>query len=1047
MTLLLVASALAALGLLTLLHLRATGTRSAEAIPSLQHLRGPSPRRRRALPLEEFAPWALRSAALLLAALGVWASRSGCSADVRPLVVVDPSASTEAWDRALGLAGAKGVLGFEGDAARANGDVPPRVLAALEACSGTRAACLLRAADSALHPLVLVGAFEAAEWRLALTQSRRAFSFVRAGKAKPPAEETPSPAPPLAHVRLEGTSRAAQVWAAALAVAAHEGDAPEKQDASPPLPVVTVVDATTAAADAPTALTVVAVEAPSAAQPYAPAVEAHAGTGLLLRDPLDLAAGLPGLGLSTSLAFLPDARFSEVLGLAALRSTTSGAQLALAATPEELGDWAHRGSLVPLTRSLLAAALPGPTVVRTAPSGDGLSWTDGEGGAAPVGLVDVHPGEYLRADGRVALQLARATAPGQDALDDAELERLGGHPFVGPDRTRPPWPALLFLGALLAWLSGVWLTRRARRAWLFALAVAVGLALLALDVGWPGALHAPWTAVLALPPGPARAELSALARKAGVVSGEGADAPSLPCAAASAPGPCTPLATVGLAAAPAVGVDTLLFDTTRPRVDILSVEAPREVPLGTAAEVWVTVRVRRASGQRLTLTTRCSAAAPFSRQLEVDGPDVARTVPLTVAPLSEGVAFVAVEAAVAGEAQAQDGRLFALSARERLRERLVLAAAPGWEARAAAAALEASGVRVQSLTLLGTRAVVATGRGALTPREVLGSAEALRGVGLLALSGFAEKDLDGPAAVGLRQYVASGGAALVLDAPGAAAALGIDVPAVAATAALQPLEGQLQSEEAVHFRGYAPAAALKLPAGISVLGRLGSKEDKAPLPWVVGRAFGKGRVAVVTAPDMWRLSPPGKGREAYQRVLSRLVGWLEAPAASRGGVTLSEDWASLRVEDGASTRDVPLPTSARVAGLPVDAVELPTFLLRPRARLRAAATAVRHPFLELEGPGTLEAAWQRLPPAPRWRQRVPLRESDAAFTVLSALLVLEAMARRLYGGRGGSGRRARTAPSSEDTGGTASGEGSSQRASATPAVRAAALRETSSFAA
>jgi hypothetical protein len=568
-----------------------------------------------------------------------------------------------------------------------------------------------------------------------------------------------------------------------------------------------------------------------------------------------------------------------------------------------------------------------------------------------------------------------------------------------------------------------------------------------LDARWPVELTAPWAAVLALPEGPVGRELSALGHETGVEVTEGRDASSLPCAAAGAPRPCTLLATVGLASTPAPGMDALVFDAARPRVDVLSVDAPREVPLGSAAELWATVRVRRAPGQHVTVTARSTSAAPVSQVLEVDTPDAVRTVRLAVSPLAEGVAFVAVEAAVAGEPQAQDGRLLALAARGRLQQRLVLAAAPGWEARAAAGALEAPGARVQALSLLGAQAVVAQGRAPQAPRELLGQPEALRSVGLLALVGFEARDLDGPAAAGLRRFVESGGAALVLDAPGAAAALGVELPKVAAGTPLQPLSGQLDAEDAVHFRGYAPAAALRLPPGIAVLGRLGAPSDASPLPWVVGRALGKGRVAVVTAPDVWRVSPPGQGREAYQRLLSRLVGWLEAPQASRGGVVLAEDWASLRVEGGSGARSVSLPAAGPVDGLPVDSVDVTAFLRWPRARLRAAAAAARHPFLELEGAGALAAAWRRLPAAPRWRQDVRLRNSDGAFCALAALLVLEAMARRLYGGRGGSGIRARTAPSSEDTGGTTSGEGSSQRASATPTSRAAALREASSFAA
>jgi hypothetical protein len=1044
---LLLLGTLGALGLLTLLHLRPKGARSAQAIPSLQHVRGPSPRRRRALPLEEAVPWALRAAALLLALLGAWVSRAGCAQDSRPLVLVDASASAEAWQKAQGLVRAKARLGFEGESPRVEGDAPARVTAALEACSDTRAACLLRAADLSLRPLVLVGAFAAAEWRPALARRGRSFSFVRAGKALvPPAEAAATPGL-LADVRLEGTSTAAEVWAAALAVASVRANSPVSAG-SPAPPVLTVVDAeATPRAQPSGALGVVAVDAPGPGQADGPSAVAMPATGLLLPDPLDLAAGVPGLGLSTPLAFAKDARFTQLLGLAALRRTAAGSQLFLAATPEALGTWAHEGNLVPLARALLAALLPSPLEVTRAPAGGVLGWTDATGRPAPVGLLDVHPGQYLRADGLVSLSLSRQTAPGVEVLDDAALEALGGRPYEAVGARPVPWAEVLFCFALAAWLWGAFLTWKARRARPVALAVAIGLGLLALDVSFPKEAKAPWAVALALAKGPLAEDVSALAKGAQVESHAGTDAASLACAAASATRPCTPLATVGPASAPARGMDVLLFDAGRPRVDVLSVQAPREVPLGTSAEVWATVRVRRAGGRRLTLTAHSTAAAPASRELVVDGEDVVRTVRLPVAPLAEGVAFVAVEARVEGEAQAQDGRLLVLSARKRLQQRLLLAAAPGWEARAATEALEAKGARVQSLTLLGAKAVVARGRAPEAPQHVLAAQEGLSGVGLLTLVGFGKKDLDAASARGLRHYVESGGAALLLDAPGAAAALGVELKAAAESAALQPLSGQFASEEAVHFRGYAPSATVHLPAGIAVLGRLGTVGDKAPLPWVLGRALGKGRVAVVTAPDIWRLSPPGKGREAYQRLLSRLVGWLEAPASSRAGAVLSEDWTSLQVEEEGGVRLVPLPATSLVGGLRVDTLEAETLLRWPRARLRAAAAAVRHPFLELEGPSALGAAWRRLPPAPSFRLRLPLRGSDAAFFVLCALLVLEAAARRLYPGAGDRGSRANTGPSSGDTGGTDSGDGSSQRASATPASRAAALRAASSFAA
>ncbi len=1037
MTALLLASALGAAATLTWLHLRPRGTRAAPAVPSLQHLRGSPPRRRRTLHLEEAWAWALRAACLLLALSGVWASRAGCAADARPVALLDAAAPASAWQDVLRRTQAVAALGFQGEQPRTAGDVPGPMQAALRECSNSRAACLLRAAALSARPAVLVGPLDSLEWRLALGQWARPFAFLRTpGTAAPPVADAEAPLPPRAHVQLAGTSAAAQGWAAALAVAA--GPEVATSAGSPNSPLVEVTQPGQAIGPAPgAALQVVAVDGPGGAQPGAPAVEARTGQGLVLPDPLDVAAGTAGLGLPTTLALAQDSRFTEVLPMAALHNGPGPRQLVLAASAEELGNWAHQGSLVPLARALLAAGLPGPAPTLAPPAGGPLGWRDAAGQRAPVGLLDVQPGEYLREDGRVALHLKRVQVPGPAALDDAQLSRLGGHRLAASAPGRPAWPPLLFALALGCWAWAVWQTRAARAAWLPAAGVAAGLGLLWADASYEATRLAPFEAALALPAGADASTLGRLANQTGVGL-EAATEAGLGCARAGAQRPCTLLGTVGLAEAPAEGTNILLFDETRPRVDVLQVEAPQEVALGQAAEVWVTVRARRARGRSVTLTVHSSSAAPASQEVAVDAEDVVRTVRLSLAPLTAGLSFVAVQAAVAGEAQAQDGRLLTLATRARTTRRLVLAAAPGWEARAAAEALETPGADVQVLSLLGARAVLSRGRAPQSPLGLLTTAEGLQGVELLVLVGFGPGPLDEAAGAALRQYVHSGGAALVLDAPAAAAALGVELAPVPATAPLQLLQGQL-GEEVVGFRGYAPTATLREPPLATVLGRLGPASQAALRPWVVGRALGQGRLAVVTAPDAWRLSPPGQDASAYRTVLARLVGWLLAPRASRAGVVLAEDWASVRL--GAHTW--PLPLTGPVDGLAVDAVELETLLPWPRARLRAAAAARRHPFLEVDGAEALTAAWRRLPEAPRWKGRVALRDSDGAFAAVAALLALEAVARRLYGG-GSAGSRATRAPSSRDAGGTTSGEGRSQRDSATPAARAAAPREAAS---
>lgn len=1040
MTFLLVATALGSAAVLTWLQLRRAGAVRAVAVPSVQHLLGASPPRRRSPPLEEPLPFLFRLGALLLAVLGVWSARSGCTADRGPVAVVDPGAQPGACARARALPGVAATLCFQGDTPSATGADAARLGFVLGACSDTRPACLLRAAQASGRPVLLVGAFDAAAWRPALARFGRGFSFLREGASG----QEPAPPSPEGllrpRIRLEGTSAAAQVWAAALERAAGDG-APETGGGAP---LVIVQDANrTSDVHLGAALTVTAAEGVAPAGPTHPGVESRPATGLLFPDPLDLGAGTAGLGLQTSLAFLPDSRYELLLPLAAFRRGAAGIELAVAATAEDLGRWAHQGDLLPLAHALLAAGLPPPARMLRPPVGGALGWSAPDGRQAPVGLLDVAPGLYRRSDGRAVLPLERPQVVGRDPLDDAVLVHLGGRAWTGAGVRRPSWATVLLGAACLLWLLGLAGTWRIRRAWLPALGAAVLLGLLATGATWSTEVTAPWTVALAMPPGPDADRLAGLLRTTTAVASRSGDAP---CAAPGAFSPCTEVATVGSASRPPPGADALVFDPSRPRVDLLSVEAPAEVPLGSAAEVWATVRVRRAPGLAVAVTARSTGAAPVSSELRVEGADAVRTVRLVVAPLAEGVSFVAVEARIAGEAQAQDGRLLALATRARTPRRVVLAASPGWEARAAAEALEATGARVEALTLLGSRAVAARGRAAEDPRHLLAEGARPDELDLLVLVGFSERDFDRAAAAGLRRYVESGGAALLLESPGAARALGIELVAAPPATPERPLLGRLESGEAFPLLAYPPTSALLVPPGTTVLGRLGGREEASPAPWLLGRSVGKGRLAVVTAPDLWRLSPPGQGRQAYQGVLRSLVGWLEAPRASRAGVVLAEDWTSLGVFGAAGPRSVPLAAEEGAAGLGVDPVDPGSFIAWPRARLRAAAARRGHPFLEPDGAEALARAFARLPPAPRWTAPLPLRFSDAAFCLLAALVALEAAARRLYR-RPESGSPVRTPPSSGDTGGRTTGEGRSQRESAMPAARAAAAREGPSSAA
>src|SRR5262249_37186815 len=130
------------------------------------------------------------------------------------------------------------------------------------------------------------------------------------------------------------------------------------------------------------------------------------------------------------------------------------------------------------------------------------------------------------------------------------------------------------------------------------------------------------------------------------------------------------------------------------------------------------------------------------------------------------------------------------------------------------------------------------------------------------------------------------------------------------------------------FLGFPAAKALPAPAA-DVLARL----DGAP--WIAGRGHGKGRIAAVAAPDLWRVGGPGSGRAPYEELLGRVVAWLEGPRAGVG-VELSQD---LRRLDG---RELPVPD---VAGLAVDPVDPYQLLPEGRGRRRVDAARENRPFL------------------------------------------------------------------------------------------------------
>ena len=824
---------------MTWAFLRPHGAHNAAPFPSLQHVLGATARRRRTFPLEERTALALRLSALALALSGAWLSRGAQSGAV---------AVSESWptvpDAALRL-------GFEGDTARAEGPGSALALETLRSCSDTRPACLLRAAATSPRERIVAANFGAG-WERALRLHPGPFRFQRLQpepRLQPEeAGATPSPQPrqqPKRSVRVEasGSSGAARLWTAALEEAG----------------------ATSSATGAP-------IEVFS--EP-GPDVEASAPTGLVLPDPLNLAAGVSALPLDATLRF---------------RHTRSAlSRRGVAATEEELGRWAHEGLLLPLAR----AALGAPVHVTTAPPGGALTWSAGQ----PVGLADVPPGSYARADGRVLLELSRpqpdGAGPRHDEgrlLDDAALSALGGTPWTA-HRAAPSAAALLFAAALAAFALAT-LPLRARRLPL-QLATAALFGVLIADLARPHEAQLAW-ATNAPPPG-----------------------------AAVRAAPCEGC----LLLAP-----WMLFDPARPRVDLIEVRAPAALPLGSSAELRVTVRVRRAQGKTVELIARPATAPEAREKLLIAAADEVREVRLRVSPLGAGPLPLAVEARVEGQ-PADDARTLSLQIAAQPRRRLVWAATPSWESRIAAEALDSlGGAPVQSAALLGAHAVSARG----APR--------LEGVDTAVLVGARELP-------GLRDFVLQGGAALLLGGGAAAAALGWPAPGPPQQSLPLLLTGSVAGHAKLSFRGY-PADEARLPPGAEVLGRLNGK------PWLVGRALGKGRVVVVEAPDLWRLSPPAGRGEQYRSVLAAALGWAEGSA----GVAAEIE------PEGLTTV--------------------------PRTLKRAAAARARLPFFEADGPEELKAAWARLPQAPRGREPLPLRSDTLAFALLSALLALEALQHR-----------------------------------------------------
>ena len=965
----------AAAAVSTWVHLRPFGMRAAAPVPSLQHLGGSTARRRRVLPLEERAAWALQLLALASVLAGLWVARA--SASGAAVVLLDPAAGPGAFAAGPVVPGAAALLGFDGERPRAEGRLGPRLERSLASCSDTLPACLVRAARFARRPVVVVGGFGAG-WEEALAQLGQPFEFVRlpASEVKAAANPSPAAASPRQQevprrLRVTGEDGAARLLAAGLALAGA---------GRPPLDVF--VEAGSPAGRAGAGGPVASVALISAARPTSlelPGALAERQRGVVFPDPLDLAAGTAAADLDTSLRLLPHPRFRPLLGALAALGEEGGRPLAtVAASAADLGRFAHEGALLPLCRALLAALLPEPIVVRAAPPGGALEWrerADGAGplgarlagGAAAVGLTDTAPGRYLREDGRVELELTRPKLAPAPPLSDADLVRLGGAPLGARPRAIEPAALLLWLGFLLLGAAAL-LARGAGRA-LPASALALGLlALFALDLSRPRQTALRLVVEVDLPAQQQRSlELGLAGSAVAPVDAEEAARCERPDAAS----PCAVVVRASPASSPRAGADALVFETDRPRVDLLAVRAPGPIPAGTAALALATVRVRGAAGRTLEVRTRPSGASPARAAVAIEGSDELHAVALPVAPLAAGRTFAAFEARIEGAPGAEDARIALVQARAAPPRRLLVAGSPSWEARAAAEALDEGGeATVSRATRVGASVVLAQGAPRSPARELLAKRETYAGLDTLVLVGFTRSELSGAPLLAIEHFLEEGGAVLALG-PGATSAPGWpEAPAAPDPRPPGRLEGHLAGERAgdppLVFTGAAPRGSLALPLGAELLATVGAPGAK-PSPWLVGSARGRGRLVVATVGDLWRLSPPAGRGEAYHRVFRRALAWAEA---ARAGAPVAE--ASLAPPE---------------TGLLTSVV---------RARLRAQAARERHPFLELEGEASLAAALRRLAPPPPLRETQALREDDVAFAAFAACFALSAVLRRRF---------------------------------------------------
>jgi hypothetical protein len=548
---------------------------------------------------------------------------------------------------------------------------------------------------------------------------------------------------------------------------------------------------------------------------------------------------------------------------------------------------------------------------------------------------------------------------------------------VAPRMHLAGWPLWALLLALL--LRAADLPERSARPTGARIAQLIGLAILvvaALGVGRSLSPVPPrWIRIV----GSAPDGLESLFSRGGLQTIRGAEA--LPCSTAPSEAPCIEAARAGTQLV--VGVDTQVVDASAPDVELVDVQSPPEVALGLAAEFRVDIRVRRGRGRVLRLSARSPTAPEVRSERPLTSDDEVLRLTLPVLPAVEGATVVGIRAQVDA---AEDAQVRLLVARKRTMKRLLLAGAPSWEARRATEVLDVAPARVELITRVGRTALLSRLRAGRSPSELFASKETLDGLASVTLVDVGDW-LDPAALIALTAWVERGGGLVVLGTARLPATLEPG-PEPRVTSAPASRVEAVFGESTFSFQGFAPENG-RVATAAAVLGEA-ARGAAARHPWIVGRALGRGRVVRITAPDVWRLSPPGQRSHLLADVLGRTVAWVEA-ATNGGSAVIEDDLGGVVWTDGDSPRRTPFGLGLSVLGVPLGA--LPTALDAP-VRLRAEAARAGRPWVRAASWNDVVAAWERVSEPGPLSRREPWRAHPGTWVAWAALLVAEIAFRR-----------------------------------------------------